>query len=80
MPLDPRLRCARLKQHKRPKPIADFLKSLGVPEWRAWILALSGKGWWRMAGSPPATEAMTTHWFQELGLVSLTVRHAELRP
>jgi RNA-directed DNA polymerase len=47
-----KLRCLRLKQRKRPKPIADLLRSLGVPEWRAWILAGSGKGWWRMAGRP----------------------------
>jgi len=75
-----KLRCVRLKQRKRAKPIADFLQWLGVPAWRAWILACSGKGWWRMAGSPPATEAMTIQWFQELGLVSLTVRYAELHP
>jgi RNA-directed DNA polymerase len=75
-----KLRCVRLKQRKRAKPIADFLQSLGVPTWRAWILARSGKGWWRMAGSPPAAEAMTTDWFQDLGLVSLTVRYAELQP
>lgn len=53
-----RLRCVRLKQRKRAYSISRFLQSLGVPEWRAWILALSGKGWWRMAGSPPAHEAM----------------------
>lgn len=34
-----KLRCVRLKQRKRAKPIADFLQSLGVPEWRAWRLA-----------------------------------------
>ena len=70
----------RLKQRKRAKPIADFLQRLGVPPWRAWILACSGKGWWRMAGSPQAAEAMTIRWFQELGLVRLTVRYAELQP
>ena len=75
-----KLRCVRLKQRKRAKPIADFLQRLGVPQWRAWILACSGKGWWRMAGSPQAAEAMTLQWFQELGLVSLTVRYAELHP
>ena len=36
-----KLRCVRLKQCKREKTIADFLPSLGVPEWRSWILALS---------------------------------------
>jgi RNA-directed DNA polymerase len=73
-----KLRCARLKQRKRAKPIADFLMQLGVPERRAWMLALTGKGWWRMAGSPQAAEAMSIAWFQTQGLVSLTERHAAL--
>lgn len=59
-----KLRCVGLKQRKRAKPIADFLMHRGVPQWRAWLLAKSGKGWWRMAGSPPATEAMTIQWLQ----------------
>jgi RNA-directed DNA polymerase len=71
-----KLRCVRLKQRKRPKPLADWLQSLGVPEWRAWRLALSGKGWWRMAGSPQASEAMTNQWFRDQGLYSLTDKHA----
>jgi RNA-directed DNA polymerase len=74
-----KLRCVRLKQRKRAKPIADLLRSLGVPEWRAWILALSGKGWWRMAGSPQAAEAMPVAWFRDQGLVCLTERHAALK-
>jgi RNA-directed DNA polymerase len=73
-----KLRCVRLKQRKRAKPIADFLQSLGVPEWRAWLLALSGKGWWRMAGSPQASEAMTVAWFKAQGLVTLTDRYVAL--
>lgn len=75
-----RLRCVQLKQRKRAKPISDFLISCGVPEHSAWILALSGKGWWRKAGSPPAQHAMSIAWFQRLGLVSLTKRYAELQP
>jgi RNA-directed DNA polymerase len=74
-----KLRCVRLKQRKRAKPIADLLQSLGVPERRAWILALSGKGWWRMAGSPPAAEAMPVAWFRNQGLVCLTERYAALQ-
>jgi len=73
-----KLRCVRLKQCKRAKPIADFLRGNGVPEWRAWILARSGKGWWRMAGSPPATEAMSNAWFTLIGLVGLADHHAAL--
>ncbi len=73
-----KLRCVRLKQCKRVKSIADFLQERGVPEWRAWILALSGKGWWRLAGSPQAAQAMTIAWFDRHGLVSLANRHTAL--
>jgi len=73
-----KLRCLRLKQRKRAGPIAEFLHQLGVPKWRAWIGALSGKGWWRLSGSPPAMEGMTVAWFESLGLVSLVRRHEQL--
>jgi RNA-directed DNA polymerase len=75
-----KLRCVRLKQRKRAKPIADFLQGLGVPEWNAWILALSGKGWWRKSGTPQAHQAMSVAWFRTQGLVSLSERYAELQP
>lgn len=74
-----KLRCVRLKHCKRSKAQADFLQSLGVPEWRAWILALSGKGWWRKALSYQATEAMTLAWFEKQGLIPLTHRHLALQ-
>jgi len=74
-----KLRCARLKQRKRAKPIADFLQNLGIPEWSAWILALSGKGWWRKAGAPQAQQAMNIAWFRAQGLVSLSERYVELK-
>ncbi len=73
-----KLRCLRLKQCKRAGPIAAFLLRLGVPRWRAWIGALSGKGWWRLSGSPPATEGMHLAWFESLGLVSLVQRYEQL--
>jgi RNA-directed DNA polymerase len=75
-----KLRCVRLKQCKRPKPTADFLVKLGVPAKRAWLLALSGKGWWRVSGSPPAHEAMTLQWFKGSGLISLSDHYAVLQP
>ncbi len=74
-----KLRCRRLKQCKRPKAIADLLQGLGVPKWRAWILALTGKGWWRMALSYSATEAMTLAWFKQQGLVPVTDRYLALQ-
>ena len=70
-----KLRCYRLKQRKRAKPIADFMMEQGVPEWRSWMLALSGKGWWRMSGSPQAHEAMPIQWFEKFGLINLTNRY-----
>jgi RNA-directed DNA polymerase len=73
-----KLRCLRLKQRKRAGPIAEFLRQLGVPKWRAWIGALSGKGWWRLSGSPPAMEGMSLAWFESLGLVSLVQRYEQL--
>jgi RNA-directed DNA polymerase len=75
-----KLRCVRLKQRKRAKSIADYLQHLGVPEWSAWRMALSGKGWWRKSGTPQAHHAMSIAWFRAQGLVSLSRRHAVLQP
>jgi len=75
-----KLRCVRLKQCKRPWPIANFLMKCGVPARKAWPLAVSGKGWWRRSGSPPANAAMTLQWFAKHGLVSLQAHHAALQP
>ena len=74
-----KLRCVRLKQRKRGRSVTAFLVSLGVPRKRARALGGSGRGWRRMAGSPPATEAMTIQWFTDLRLVSLTERYLELQ-
>jgi|SRR6516165_56532 RNA-directed DNA polymerase len=71
-----KLRCVRLKHCKGTKTIADFLIRLGVPAWTAWLTARSGKGWWRLAGSPCATHAMSDQWFCSLGLVQLVQRYA----
>lgn len=66
-----RLRCFRLKQCKRAIGIVRFLKSLGVVEWRAWLLALSGKGWYRKSCSPQAHEGMNKLWFDKIGLFDM---------
>jgi RNA-directed DNA polymerase len=73
-----KLRCVRLKHCKRAKALADFLRSHGVPERSAWVTALSGKGWWRLAGSPAANQAMDQRWFDSLGLVNLVQKYATL--
>jgi len=74
-----RLRCLRLKQCKRAIGIARFLVARGLPKVAAWTLALSGKGWWRLANTPQASRAMPTGWFDALGLLSLQAQHAALR-
>ena len=68
-----KLRCYRLKQCKRRFAIAKFLVKNGLPEWRAWLLAGSGKGWYRMAGTPQANEAVSNKWFAEQGLIPLVI-------
>jgi len=75
-----KLRCVRLKQRKRAKPIADFLHGLGVPRARCWTTAASGRGWWRLAGTPAAHEAMTLAWFRDQGLVDPLERYLVLQP
>lgn len=74
-----KLRCVKLKQRKRRKAIVDFLHQQGVPQRRAWLLALSGTGWWRKASSPPATEGMPDAWFSRIGLVNLTQQYVQLQ-
>ena len=74
-----KLRCVRLKQRKRALSIAEFLQSLGVPKNRSWTTAACGKGWWRMAYTPAAQQAMPPAWFRELGLVCLADRYAALQ-
>jgi RNA-directed DNA polymerase len=73
-----KLRCVRLKHCKRAKSIADFLMGNGVLERSAWLTALSGKGWWRLAGNAPVQQAMDTTWFEALGLICLSQQHAAL--
>jgi hypothetical protein len=73
-----RLRCARLKQCKRVFGMTRFLRSRGLSHEAAWTLALSGKGWWRLANTPQASQAMPTRWLDALGLLSLQGQHAAL--
>lgn len=73
-----KLRCYRLKQAKRAKGIADFLRSCGVPERTAWASAACSRGWWGKVHTPGAKYAMDQAWFDQLGLVSLMQRHVEL--
>jgi len=59
--------------------MADFLRSLGVREDSAWMLAGSGKGWWRLAHTAQAHAAMTGNWFAAEGLQSLSTNYLSLQ-
>lgn len=74
-----RLRCLRLKQCKRTHAIARFLMSLGEREDSAWMLALSGKGWWRLADTPQSHRAMNLRWFQDMGLIDPEAAYLAVR-
>jgi RNA-directed DNA polymerase len=74
-----KLRCVRLKQRKRAVSIASFLQQLGVPKNRSWTTAACGKGWWRMAQTPAASQGMSNQWIQDQGLIGLTARYLELQ-
>jgi group II intron reverse transcriptase/maturase len=74
-----KLRCYRLKQCKRVIGMQRFLESQGIPKWQSWILALSGKGYWRKSGCPQAQQAMGTKWFdEEIGLFNLSLNYERL--
>ena len=66
-----KIRCFRIKQCKRASGIIRFFCSRWVPKWRALLVAASGKGWYRLACTPPAHEAMNLAWFEEIGLFCL---------
>lgn len=73
-----KLRCYRLKQCKRRIGLVRFLQSLGVSAFKAWILAFSGKGWWRLSLAWQSTQAMSLGWFRKMGLVSLSSKAGAL--
>jgi group II intron reverse transcriptase/maturase len=74
-----KLRCYRLKQCKKTIAMKRFLRSQGVRSWQSWILALSGKGWWRKSGCPQAHQAMNLKWFAKLGLYNMSDNYEKFR-
>lgn len=74
-----KLRCVRLKQCNRRHAIAQMLQSLDVPAKRAWLTALSGKGWWRRSQSPPMQEGLSLDWFRKQGLIGMLEQYVMLQ-
>jgi len=74
-----RLRSLRLKQRKRGKSIARFLRRLGVSPSQAAKLGSSGKGPWRLAKTRQLNAPMSVKWFHQQGLQSLVLKYDALR-
>jgi RNA-directed DNA polymerase len=73
------LRCIRLKQCKRAYTIVKFLRLLGITTKQSWLLALSGKGWWRLSDTPQLHQAMNLNWFDKQGLFNLSLNYLKLK-
>ena len=67
-----KLRCYRLKQCGKKYAIVKFLQSLGCPEQKSWNVVMYSQGWWSMSKKIAVGHTMSTKWFAELGLESLT--------
>ena len=70
-----KLRCFRIKQTKRVIGLVRFLKKRGIETWQCWIIALSGKGWWRKSSSPQIHQAMNLSWFDKQNLFNLSLNY-----
>ncbi len=70
-----KLRCYRIKQTKKVIGLQRFLYKHGVEKWQSWIIALSGKSWWRKSSSPQVHQAMNLKWFEEQGLFNLSLKY-----
>jgi group II intron reverse transcriptase/maturase len=63
-----RLRQVRWKEWKKPRGRYRGLVAQGIPAWQARQWAASGRGCWRIAGSPVLARALPVSYWQELGL------------
>ncbi len=63
-----RLRQVRWKEWKRPRARIRNLLAQGIPRAKAIEWGLSSKGHWRLAGSAPLQRALTTRYWDDLGL------------
>lgn len=75
-----RMRQIRWKEWKRPKTRHRNLRQLGIPGHKAREWAMSGKGYWRIAGSPVLARALPNAYWDGLGLKGLYQSWHRLRP
>lgn len=74
-----KLRCYRLKQLKRRGTIITYLVARGVDRDIAVANASSGKGWWRLSGTPAVQWGMSNARMTKAGLLSLHDQYVTLR-
>ena len=69
-----KLRCYRLKQCGRRYTIFKLLRSLNIPESKAWNAIMYSQGWWQLSKKTAIGQAMNLTWFSQQGLQSLYLR------
>jgi group II intron reverse transcriptase/maturase len=74
-----RMRMFLWKQWKRAKTRYLNLRKLGLSEHSAWEGAGSKRSYWRLSNSPPLHQALSNQYWKAHGLISLELRHQELR-
>lgn len=73
-----RLRCYIYKQWKKPRKRAKELIKLGVGPWLAWGVAYGGYGYWKVAGCPAMSRAITDQRLESFGYRSLHKKYLAL--
>ena len=74
-----RMRMFLWKQWKRAKTRHQNLRKLGLSDHFAWEGAGSKRSYWRLSKSPPLHQALSNQYWKAHGLISLELRHQELR-
>jgi group II intron reverse transcriptase/maturase len=74
-----RLRQVRWKEWKLPKARRRNLQALGIPARSAREWAMTGKGYWRVAGSWVLTRALPNTYWRDQGLLGFTDPYRRLR-
>ena len=74
-----RLRQVRWKEWKKPGGRCRGLIARGIPAWQARTWAASGRGCWRVAGSPILARALPVSYWQNQGLAGFLGPYRQLR-
>jgi len=74
-----RLRQVRWKEWKKSRGRFRGLVACGIPAWQARKWATSGRGCWRIAGSPVLTRALPMSYWQNQGLAGFLGPYRQLR-